>query len=111
MLGLAALTGFAQARHARNSARHVRWRVVHAGGTAGAVQLIALGAALRVLDAPLTRWYELPTLVGVALATWAFFLGPLLHALGKDRTARWVTLCGAVFAAPAYAALPLLVLL
>jgi len=44
----------------------------------------------------------------VALATWAFFVGPLLRVLGADRGARLVNLAGALVALPSYLALPLL---
>jgi len=106
LLTPAALAGFLQAR-AKNPATVARWRVVHAGGTAGAVQLLALAAV----------WSRFPggalasaVGIGIAASTWAFFLGPLARALGKDRLASAVNLTGALVAGPAYLGLPLLLL-
>jgi hypothetical protein len=110
LLALAALTGFLQARHAPDSPEHALWRVVHTGGTAGAVQLIALGAVLDHFAARLPDLLRVPIVIGVALATWAFFIGPALRAAGAARAGRAVTLFGAVVAGPAYVALPLLAL-
>lgn len=110
LLSVAALTGFLQARHAAGSPPHVLWRVAHAGGTAGAVQLIALGAALPHLRPVVSDSLVSVILAAVATGTWAFFLGPLLRASGAERASRWVNLAGAAVAGPAYLALPLLVL-
>ena len=49
--------------------------------------------------------------VGVTAASWAFFLGPLARALGQRTLGNRVNLVGALFAAPAYSALPLLLVL
>ena len=59
LLAPAALLGFMQARQTPGSAQHTLWRVAHSGGTAGAVQLLALGAVL----------VELAGVVGVGLWT------------------------------------------
>src|SRR2546430_967583 len=45
LLAIAALPGFVQERHRDVPEEFARWRVVHAGGTAGAVQLLALRGA------------------------------------------------------------------
>jgi uncharacterized membrane protein YqhA len=110
LLAIAALTGFLQARHAAGSPSHVLWRVAHSGGTAGAVQLIALGAALQHLRPAITDSLASVILSAVTLGTWAFFIGPLLRASGAERASRVVNLAGACIAGPAYLALPLLVL-
>jgi hypothetical protein len=107
LLAVAALTGFMVARVPAHSELHALWRVVHNGGTAGGVQLIALGVAADKFGAtrdPLT----LAILFGVALATWAFFIGPLLRVLGRPGAARVTNAVGAIVATPAYAGLPLL---
>src|SRR5438132_860001 len=44
LLAVSALLGFVQHRHRERPDMFARWRVVHNGGTAGAVQLLALGA-------------------------------------------------------------------
>ena len=50
LLARAALLGFAQEHHRDRPDAFSAWRVVHAGGTAGAVQLLALGASLARSD-------------------------------------------------------------
>jgi hypothetical protein len=107
LLTPAALAGFLQAR-AKDPDAVARWRVVHTGGTAGAVQLLALAAV----------WSHFPSStlagavgIGIAIATWAFFFGPLAPALGKVNLARSVNLLGALVALPASVGLPLLLLL
>jgi hypothetical protein len=110
LLAVSALTGFLQAREEAGSHAHTLWRVAHAGGTAGAVQLIALGAALVPLGTSLPGPALWAIVVGVAAGTWCFFVGPLLRALGAERAARRVNLLGALIAGPAYLALPLLLL-
>ncbi|HEX2731168.1 MAG TPA: hypothetical protein VHM70_06175 [Polyangiaceae bacterium] len=107
LLAIAALTGFSQARTERGSENERRWRVVHNGGTAGGVQLIALGAIWgRWTTQALSGWIAL----GLTLATWAFFVGPLLSALSRTRSARWFLWGGSLVAIPAYAGLALLAL-
>jgi hypothetical protein len=106
LLSVAALLGFVQEHH-RDRPTFPAWRVVHAGGTAGAVQLLALAAI----------WERLVGLgpVSVALAltltavAWAFFLGPLARVLGHLRIARAINIAGAVLAVPGYLALPMAV--
>lgn len=100
LLGLAALTGFVQARTERGSEAESRWRVVHSGGTAGGVQLIALAAVWQDLSgtSPVIGW------VGacLVLSTWLFFVGPLLKALQRIRSARLIVGLGGLVAIPAY---------
>ena len=103
LLALAALLGFQQARAAPGSDAHGRWRVAHNGGTAGGVQLIALATAWPWLDG--ARFSPVLAL-GLALSTWAFFVGPTLRALGSERMARRINLVGAAIAVPSYLALP-----
>ena len=105
LLALAALLGFAQERHRETPALFAGWRVVHAGGTAGAVQLLALAAVWDWLtDAGIVSFLLACTLIAV---TWAFFLGPLARVLGWPRLARAVNMAGAVLAVPGYVVLGL----
>ena len=103
LLSIAALVGFQQARVAAGSDAHVRWRVAHAGGTAGGVQLIALAAGWQWLEG---ARFSAVLALGLALSTWAFFVGPTLRALGSERMARRINLMGAAIAVPSYLALP-----
>jgi hypothetical protein len=107
LLSISALLGFAQERHREQPEAFARWRVVHAGGAAGAVQLIALAAAWRQFAA--TGWTALLPF-GVVLASWAFFLGPLARALELPRVSRYINTLGAIVAVPTYLLLPALVL-
>lgn len=110
LLSIAALLGFAQARAHPGSVSEARWRVVHAGGATGAVQLIALAAVWKQLSASSPALLAAACAVGIALSSWAFFIGPLLHALGDETWYRRVNIVGAVFAVPGYVMLPLLLL-
>lgn len=107
LLALAALSGFVQQRHRQHAEQFAEWRVVHAGGTAGAVQLLALAAVWRNFGQGLiVSLLE----IGLITATLAFFFGPLARALRQPRTASAVLLFGALIALPTYLALPLLLL-
>lgn len=107
LLSVAALLGFVQERYRDRPQLFAAWRVVHAGGTAGAVQLLALAALWeRVAGSGLVSIVLACTL---CMVTWAFFLGPLAHALGRPRLARLVNIVGAVLAIPGYVALALTV--
>ena len=104
LLASAALLGFVQERYRDRPQRFAEWRVVHAGGTAGAVQLLALAAIWERLAGPGAASIALAcTLATVA---WAFFRGPLARALGRPRLARGLNVAGAVLAVPGYLALP-----
>jgi uncharacterized membrane protein YdcZ (DUF606 family) len=104
LLSVAAFIGFAQHRHREQPEALAHWRVVHVGGTAGAVQLIALSAVWpRLGDGAWTLGLS----AGLIVATWAFFLGPLAQALGRRRAAATINALGAVVALPTYLALPL----
>ena len=109
LLTASALLGFVQHRYRDQPSAFANWRVVHAGGTAGAVQLLALASVWHrfVARGPWT------TLVasGIIFSTWAFFLGPLARAMGRPRAAKSINGAGAVAAVPAYLALPLLLFL
>jgi len=83
-----------------------RWRVVHAGGTAGAVQLLALSAIWERFGS--TGAWATFLVTGLIFATWAFFLGPLARALGWPRIANVINGMGAIVAVPAYLALPII---
>jgi hypothetical protein len=107
LLSVSALLGFVQERHREQPEAFARWRVVHAGGAAGAVQLIALAAAWRQFAAP--GWTALLP-VGLVLTSWAFFLGPLARALELPRVSRCINTLGAVVAVPTYALLPALLM-
>lgn len=109
LLAPPALLGFMQARQVPGSPEHTLWRVAHSGGTAGGVQLLALGAVLDRLQPTVGESLVMLIVVGLVFATWAFFIGPSLRALGHARAARVINLVGALVAAPAYCALPLLV--
>jgi len=107
LLALAALTGFVQHRHRERAERFAEWRVVHAGGTAGAVQLLALASVWHQFGSSL---FMLLLEAGLIVATLAFFLGPLARALQRPRAARAMLLFGALVALPTYLALPVLLL-
>jgi hypothetical protein len=108
LLSSSALTGFAQYRQRERPDVFAQWRVVHAGGTAGAVQLLALAAVWSRFSAGLGA-----TLVafGVLVATLAFFIGPLARVLDWPRAATVVLRLGGLVALPSYLALPIIVLL
>jgi hypothetical protein len=105
LLSISALLGFVQYRYRERPEAFAHWRVAHAGGTAGAVQLLALSAIWERLGAK-GAW---PTLLvgGLIFGTWAFFLGPLARAMGGHRIAKVINSLGAVVALPAYLALPM----
>ena len=108
LLTISALLGFVQERYRDRPAAFASWRVVHAGGTAGAVQLLALAATWQRFLAR-SPWTALVA-GGLIFSTWAFFIGPLARATGYARVARLINLAGALAAVPAYFALPLLIL-
>src|SRR4051794_24372562 len=97
LLAVSALLGFVQHHHRARREAFARWRVVHIGGTAGAVQLLGLAAVWgRFARSP-----ELTLLAaGIVTATVAFFLGPLAQALNLRRTAIAILAAGAVVALP-----------
>jgi hypothetical protein len=109
LLTLAALLGFVQERHRASPEKFAAWRVVHAGGVAGAVQLLALAAVWNAI----TSGHDWTAVLAWALITvaWAFFIGPLARALGRPRLASRVNSAGAVVALPAYVALPVILFL
>lgn len=103
LLSVSALLGFAQYAHRREPERSALWRVVHVGGTAGAVQLLGLAAVWsHFIRGALTAAIA----AGIIAATYAFFLGPLARAFGQPRVAGVLLFAGAVVAVPAYVALP-----
>jgi hypothetical protein len=105
LLSISALLGFVQERHRDSPEAFARWRVVHAGGGAGAVQLIAFAAVWNQFA--VTGWRTiLPA--GLVFASWAFFIGPLARAMNLPRVSRWVNLAGAIVAIPTYVLLPAL---
>jgi hypothetical protein len=108
LLSVSALLGFVQEHHRKSPERFAQWRVVHAGGAAGAVQLIALAAVWNQFTA--TGWKELLAF-GLVVTSWAFFLGPLARALELPRLSRWINAAGAIVAVPTYVVLPALVAL
>jgi hypothetical protein len=109
LLASSALLGFVQYRHRERPETFAHWRVVHAGGTAGAVQLLALSAIWERFGMK-GAWAAF-LVTGLIFATWAFFLGPLARALGRTRTANLINRMGAVVALPAYLALPIALVL
>jgi len=108
LLGLSALTGFVQHGHRESADVFARWRVVHSGGTAGAVQLLALSAVWSRFGPGLAANLLAG---GLIAATLAFFLGPLARALDWPRATRVVLLLGSLVALPTYLALPVVLLL
>jgi hypothetical protein len=107
LLAVSALLGFVQHRHRERPAAFALWRVVHAGGAAGALQLLVLAAVWK-------NFAGGPAIALLALAlvaaTYAFFLGPLARALHQPRLAGAILAVGAVIALPAYVALPIALL-
>jgi hypothetical protein len=108
LLSISALLGFVQERHRESPERFAQWRVVHAGGAAGAVQLLALAAVWQQFNT--MGWREFLA-VGLVLTSWAFFLGPLARALEWPHISRWINTAGAIVALPTYVILPALVAL
>jgi hypothetical protein len=106
LLAASALLGFVQHRHRERPDAFALWRVVHVGGTAGAVQLLAV-AAIWERTGTKGIWATFLA-AGLISATWAFFLGPLARALGRPRTATIINRIGAVVALPAYLAFPII---
>lgn len=106
LLSASALVGFVQYREREHPESFARWRVVHTGGTSGAVQLIGLGVALAHFG--VHGAFASAVAAGIAVATYAFFLGPLARALGLLRTASLFNAIGAAVALPAYGTLPFL---
>jgi hypothetical protein len=104
LLAVAALLGFVQERYRDRPERFAAWRVVHAGGTAGAVQLLALASVWERLAG--VSLMSTVLAYSLALASWAFFLGPLARALVWPRLARILNIAGAMLAVPCYVALP-----
>ena len=108
LLAVAALLGFMQEHHRERPEQFAQWRVVHAGGTAGAVQLLALAAIWpQLADRGLASLLLAGAMIAVA---YAFFLGPLARVLGQSRIARTFNVAGALLAVPTYVALPLALL-
>jgi hypothetical protein len=105
LLSISALLGFVQERHRDSPEMFARWRVVHAGGAAGAVQLLVLAAVWSQFAA--TGWNAILPF-GLVVASWAFFLGPLARAMDRPRASRWVNMAGAIVALPTYVLLPAL---
>jgi hypothetical protein len=108
LLAIAALLGFVQERHRDSPDAFARWRVVHAGGTAGGVQLVALSAMWPRL--PGTETWTPVLAWGLIFTAWAFFIGPIARAMGRHRLASVVNRAGAVVAVPSYLALPAILL-
>jgi hypothetical protein len=108
LLATSALLGFVQHRHRDRPDTFARWRVVHVGGTVGAVQLLALSAIWEPFG---TKGAWATSLAaGLIFATWAFFLGPLAQAVGRPQIATVIIKMGALVALPAYLALPIVLL-
>ncbi len=106
LLAGSSLLGFVQHRTRARPEAFAAWRVVHAGGTAGAVQLLALAAVWSRFGAG-GSWGALLA-AGLVASTYAFFIGPLARALAWRRMAKAILAAGAVVALPTYLALPLL---
>ena len=107
LLAVTSLLGFVQHRYRAQAEAFARWRVVHAGGTAGAVQLLALAGVWKYFP---VGEFGAGLALALVVATCAFVVGPLARALDWPRTARVVLALGAAIALPAYLALPVAVL-
>ena len=107
LLAISALLGFVQERHRDSPEAFAQWRVVHAGGAAGAVQLLALAAVWERFG--FHSWNS-ALAWGLIIASWAFFLGPLSRAINQPLVARWINVFGAIVAMPTYLLLPTLLL-
>jgi hypothetical protein len=105
LLAISALLGFVQHRYREQPEAFARWRVVHAGGTGGAVQLIVLCTVWQHLG--FTGSSSVLLAAGLSASTWAFFLGPLARATGYPGLADFVNKVGGAIALPSYLALPL----
>lgn len=105
LLAVSALLGFVQEQHRHSPEKFAQWRVVHAGGAAGAVQLLALAAVWAQLGRH--SWNDVVAW-GLILSAWAFFLGPLSRAINQPLVARWINTVGAIVALPTYLSLPTL---
>ena len=105
LLAVSALLGFVQERHRNSPEKFAQWRVVHAGGSAGAVQLLAFAA---VWDRFGQHGWNAALAWGLIAASWAFFLGPLSRAIDQPSVARWINYLGAIVAFPTYLLLPTL---
>jgi hypothetical protein len=105
LLAVSALLGFVQEQHRNSPEKFAQWRVVHAGGSAGAVQLLALAA---VWDRFGHHSWHAVLAWGLIAASWAFFLGPLSRAINQPLMARWINTLGAIVALPTYLLLPTL---
>lgn len=103
LLAISALLGFVQERYRDSREAFAQWRVVHAGGTAGAVQLLALAAVWEGFG---HHSWNAVLAWGLIAASWAFFLGPLSRAVNQPRAARWINTVGAIVALPTYLLLP-----
>jgi len=108
LLAAAAFVGFKQHRERKRPEQFARWRVVHAGGTSGGVQLIALATAFSHFGVHGSLASSVGA--GIALATWAFFFGTAAHALTWPRAASLFNTLGGAIAIPAYLALPFVAL-
>jgi len=107
LLAVSALLGFVQERYRESPELFARWRVVHAGGTAGAVQLLALAAVWERFG---DHGWNGALAWGLIVASWAFFLGPLSRAISQPLAARWINTFGAIVALPTYLLLPTLLI-
>jgi hypothetical protein len=105
LLAISALLGFVQERYRHSPEKFAQWRVVHAGGSAGAVQLLALAAVWEQFG---HSGWTTALAWGLIIASWAFFLGPLSRAIDQPLVARWINTLGAIVALPTYLLLPLL---
>lgn len=100
LLAVAALLGFQVHRSTGDASALAHWRVVHNGGTAGGVQLLALAAVWSKLVS--TSAQSLVCVVSLVVGTWLMFVGPLLTALAKPRLGKLLSRSGGFAAIPAY---------
>ncbi|MBM3818841.1 MAG: hypothetical protein FJW14_07490 [Acidimicrobiia bacterium] len=92
LLSIAALLGFVQEQHRHSPELFAQWRVVHAGGSAGGVQLVALSAVWQRFDQ--SGWWTAALPWALVIAAWAFFIGPLARATGHARLAQVINSLG-----------------
>jgi len=103
LLSAAAFTGYKQHSVKNDPELFALWRVVHSGGTSGAVQIVVFGLLLAHFKIGLAGGI---VVLGATVSSCCFFVGPLLKALNRASLGGRVNALGGVLAIPSYAALP-----
>lgn len=103
LLSVAAFTGYKQHSVQKDPEQFALWRVVHSGGTSGAVQIVVFGLVLAHLKIGLVGGI---IVLGATVSSCCFFVGPLLKALNRATLGSRVNAFGGLLAIPSYGALP-----